>query len=80
MAERYWGEGNSILYLSSRIETCRLPSSSRPRSCCRRRTSHPAVIHGLPYDCTDHSDSVVNDVMNPPMVPWPSALRHVVLE
>ena len=78
MAERYWGEGNSILYLSSRIETCRLPSSSRPRSCCRR-TSHPAVIHGLPYDCTDHSDSD-SDVMNPPMVPWPSALRHVVLE
>ena len=81
MVERYKWECNCILYLSSMIETCRLPSSSRPRRCCGRRTCHPAVIHGPYYDCTDHSDSVFNDVVNPPTVPSSSALHHLdVLE
>ena len=37
------------------------------------------VVHRLYYDCMDQTDSVSNDVVNPPIVPSPSAWHHLDL-
>ena len=42
------------------------------RSCLRRTSPHPAVVHELD-DCMRHTDPVFNDVVNPPTVPPASA-------
>ena len=57
--------GTGIPYLASRIEPCRrrITTNSSSRSCHKRRTSHPAVVHEID-DCTRHIDSAFNDVVD----------------
>ena len=62
----------SIPYLSSRIETFRrriITTNSSNRTCrTRRNYLPPVVVHELD-NCTQHIDSVFNDVVNLPTVP-----------
>ena len=64
-----WRKGISenvyIPYLSSMIETCRrkITTNGSSRSCRRRTSPHPAVVHELD-DCMHHID-----VVNLPTVP-----------
>ena len=64
------------MYLSLMIETCRRRNfTNSSNTSCRRRTSHPAVVHELDYSMfTHHNDSDFNDVVNPQTT---SASSHI---